>query len=81
MTADYTRTCEGCEHIRTERGAKAEEVIARCFAPGWKRGSIVSDMGMNILPRRFLPYVPAWCPLMQEKEAAVSKAEKRKNRR
>ena len=68
---DYTRTCEGCGHIRTEPGAKAGETIARCFAPGWRQGSIVSDMSGNLLPRRFLPYVPAWCPLMRSEEGAV----------
>ena len=60
--ADWSRTCEGCAHIRTESAAKAG-TWHRCFAPGPRCGYVVSDSA-----GRFLPYVPAWCPLMQGKE-------------
>lgn len=64
--ADFTRTCEGCEYIRTEpwpvKGSYSEKTIAfRCFAPGKHKGY---HMGTTYL----LPYVPAWRPKMQRKE-------------
>ena len=47
-------------------GAQAKEIFPdasdsshRCSAPGPRRGYTVSTAG------RFLPYVPAWCPLME----------------
>lgn len=63
--ADFSRTCAGCEHIKTEpwplKGSYRKETVAyRCFAPGPRRGY---HMGTG----RLLPYIPAWCPLMQEK--------------
>lgn len=58
--ADWSRTCEGCTHIVNEPGPKGT-LWARCFAPGPRRGYVVGN-------EHFLPYVPAWCPLMQEKE-------------
>lgn len=60
MNADFSRTCEGCEHVITEPGGKETNVF-RCFAQGPRRGYTV---GFN----RFLPYVPAWCPEMERKE-------------
>ena len=57
--ADWSRTCEGCAHVVDEPGPK-RELWARCFAPGPRQGYVVSDS-----TGRFLPYVPAWCPLMQ----------------
>lgn len=33
--ADYTRTCEGCEHVVFEKWAK-DKLAYRCFAPGRK---------------------------------------------
>lgn len=58
--ADFSRTCEGCEHIRMEpwpvKGSCSETTTAfRCFAPGKRRGY---HMGTA----RLFPYVPAWCP-------------------
>ena len=66
MGADFSRTCEGCEHIRTEpwpvKGSYSEKTIAfRCFAPGKRKGY---HMGTTYL----FPYIPAWCPRMQRKE-------------
>ena len=58
--ADWSRTCEGCAHIVNEPGPK-DALWARCFAPGPRAGYVVGNV-------HFLPYVPAWCPLMQEKE-------------
>ena len=58
--ADWSRTCEGCAHIVNEPGPK-DTLWARCFAPGPRRGYVVAN-------EHFLPYVPAWCPLMQGKE-------------
>ncbi len=58
--ADFSRTCEGCAHAVSEEGPKGEP-WERCFALGPCRGYVVGN-------KRFLPYVPAWCPLMQEKE-------------
>ena len=62
MGADFSRTCEGCEHIRTERwpvrGSYSETTNAfQCFAPG-------PCQGYHIGTTYLLPYVPAWCPLM-----------------
>ena len=58
--ADFSRTCEGCEHIITEPGGKGRKVF-RCFAEGPYKGYTV---GFD----RFLPYIPAWCPKMERKE-------------
>lgn len=52
--ADYSRTCEGCEHIIAEPWGK-DALAYRCFAPGKCRGYIVGV-------KRFEPYIPAWCP-------------------
>lgn len=64
--ANFSRTCEGCGYIRTERWpvkvSYSETTIAfRGFALGPRRGY---HMGTA----RLLPYVPAWCPKMQGKE-------------
>ena len=56
--ADFSRTCEGCAHITAEDAGKGQ-LWHRCSAPGPRRGYTVSTAG------RFLPYVPAWCPLME----------------
>ena len=58
--ADFTRSCAGCEYIRTEqwpvKGSYRETTVAfRCFAPGPRRGR---HMGTG----RLFPYIPAWCP-------------------
>lgn len=58
--ADWSRTCEGCAHIKVEPAAK-DGTWYRCFAPGPRCGYVVSDYA-----GRFLPYVPAWCPMMRE---------------
>ena len=55
LSADFTKTCKGCKHVRRERVLKAGTVY-RCFAEGPKIGRTVGD------GRQFLPYVPAWCP-------------------
>lgn len=54
LYADYTRTCEGCQHIRTEEWSAGRSCF-RCFAPGRCQGYMV---GVD----RYLPYIPAWCP-------------------
>ena len=63
--ADFSRTCEGCEYIRTElwpvKGSYSNTAVAyRCFAPG-------PHKGYHMGTARLLPYVPAWCPRMKEK--------------
>lgn len=60
--ADWSRTCAGCRHVINEEAPKGK-LWARCFAPGWCQGYVVGN-------GRFLPYVPAWCPLMQKEEKA-----------
>ena len=66
MTADYSRTCAGCECI-TE-GAFATRANKNgtyywCNAPaaGPWRGRVI---GFN---RRLEPFIPAWCPKLSEK--------------
>ncbi len=58
--ADFTRTCEGCAHVVREGEIRGVPGY-RCFAPGHCQGYTVSSRG------HFLPYVPAWCPLIEEK--------------
>lgn len=55
MSADFSRTCKGCKHVRRERVSTAN-VVYRCFAEGPRKGRTIGD------GRQFLPYVPAWCP-------------------
>lgn len=62
--ADWSRTCEGCEHVKSEPWAKGKTAF-RCFAPGPCRG-------YHIGTERFLPYIPAWCPKMERKKEVVS---------
>jgi len=52
--ADFSHTCEGCEHVVLETWGKGTPSY-RCFAPGVCRGYIVGI-------ERFNPYIPAWCP-------------------
>ena len=54
--ADFTSTCEGCEHVVAESWIK-DTLAYRCFAPGVFRGYIVGT-------ERFDPYIPAWCPII-----------------
>ncbi len=61
VRADFSRTCKGCSHVVDESAGKGK-LWARCTAPGPKQGRVV---GYKFFP----PYVPAWCPLMQRKEA------------
>lgn len=56
VSADFSRTCAGCACVTEEDGAR--EALYRCSAPGPRKGYTVSCAG------RFLPYVPAWCPLL-----------------
>lgn len=53
MGADFTRTFEGCQNIRKEEQSLG--TCFRCGAPGRFHGYVVGE-------KRFLPYVPAWCP-------------------
>ena len=48
MNADFSRTCEGCEHVVTEPWAK-DILSYRCFAPGRCKGRVVGV-------KRFDPY-------------------------
>lgn len=66
--ADFSRTCEGCEHVATEPWAKGQTSY-RCFAEGRCKGYTVGI-------ERFLPYVPAWCPKMERKERDEVKTKK-----
>ena len=66
IKADFSRTCKGCEHIRTElwpaKGSRRETAMAfRCFAPG-------KNEGYHIGTAHLLPYIPAWCPKIGKEE-------------
>lgn len=63
MSADFSRTCEGCEHIIKEERLKLKTCY-RCGAPG-------RYMGYMVGVERFLPYIPAWCPKLI-KEGSVN---------
>jgi hypothetical protein len=60
IRADQTRTCEDCGKVVVEEWAPGK-VWQRCGASGPCRGYAVGN-------GRFLPYVPAWCPLMGKEE-------------
>ena len=49
MNADFSHTCEGCEHVVTEPWAK-DIISYRCFAPGRCKGRVVGV-------KRFDPYI------------------------
>ena len=51
MNADFSHTCEGCEHVVTEPWAK-DIISYRCFAPGRCKGRVVGV-------KHFDPYIPA----------------------
>lgn len=57
MNADFSHTCEGCEHVVTEPWVK-DIISYRCFAPGRSKGRVVGV-------KRFDPYIPAWCPKLE----------------
>lgn len=56
--ADWSRTCEGCLHMEKEPEVRGKAVY-RCFAEGPNKGY---DVGWG----QILPYVPAWCPVMNQ---------------
>lgn len=56
--ADFSKTCEGCGFIKTEKWTPTKTAF-RCFAPG-------STCGYVVGVERFLPYIPAWCPKNKE---------------
>ena len=62
--ADFSRTCEGCNCITVET-VEGLPPVYRCGGPGPRKGYTVSTAG------RFLPYVPAWCPLMEPPEGGT----------
>ena len=55
----FGHSCDGCEAIVKEMWAK-EKTRFRCNAPGPFKGYIVGT-------KRFMPYIPAWCPKLKEK--------------
>lgn len=57
--ADFSRTCEGCGSVIAQPWPKGGEGY-RCDAPSPWRGRMVGIEG------KFHPYVPAWCPKMQD---------------
>ena len=61
--ADFSRTCEGCEHVKTEEWTK-NKICFRCFAPG-------RCYGYTVGIERFLPYIPAWCPKLINNEEVL----------
>ena len=67
-SADYSRTCAGCETVFSEPWAKGKTAY-RCGAPGRCRGYVVGV-------ERFLPYIPGWCPKLIQKEEVISNAGK-----
>lgn len=58
VKADYSRTCEGCRFLITEPWLN-DIPSFRCDADGRCKGYIVGI-------ERLLPYIPAWCPLMDQ---------------
>lgn len=46
MNADFSHTCEGCEHVVTEPWAK-DIISYRCFAPGRCKGRVVGGEAEN----------------------------------
>ena len=66
--ADFSRTCEGCNCITVET-VEGLPPMYRCGGPGLRKGYTVSTAG------RFLPYVPAWCPLMGTGKEGTKKQE------
>lgn len=58
--AVFGRTCERCEEIISEPWAKGK-IGYRCNAPGPCKGYTVGT-------DRFLPYIPAWCPKINNEE-------------
>lgn len=62
--ADFSQTCKGCEHVRSVpwpvKGSYSKETVAfRCFEPGKHKGYVIGI-------ERLVPYIPAWCPLMEK---------------
>lgn len=50
MNADFSHTCEGCEHVVTEPWAK-DIISYRCFAPGRCKGRKVrTQLGADCTP-------------------------------
>lgn len=66
ISADFSRTCEGCAYVVEEDAGKGR-LWNRCSAPGPCKGYTVSQNG------RFLPYVPAWCPLIGTRKGGSPK--------
>lgn len=58
-TADFTRDCEDCPHIRSEIWDNKGRIAFRCFAPGTNRGYVVRLDWLG-------PPIPAWCPKLTE---------------
>lgn len=74
MTADYSRTCAGCECITEEAftiKAEKEGICYRCDSPeaGSWRGRVI---GLD----RLEPYIPAWCPKLSKEEINGNGADK-----
>ena len=53
--ADFSRTCRDCRYAKEGQWDK-KQIYYRCTALGPRQGYAVGI-------ERFLPYVPAWCPL------------------
>ena len=71
VTADFSKTCAGCEYLVQEPWARGK-TACRCFAPGPNRGY---HMGTTCL----LPYVPAWCPKRTRGAWKVSESKANEN--
>ena len=54
--ADFSRTCEGCPHVRRDGETRGKPWF-RCMGEG-------PEKGRHIGTGTLLPYVPAWCPEM-----------------
>lgn len=56
ITADMSRTCDGCSEIQDELWSGTKRIAHRCMAIGECQGRIVGfDTAWNNL-------IPAWCP-------------------
>ncbi len=66
-SADFSRTCKGCESLTPEDFAPGKTDY-RCGHPGPRQGHTVGIIRLN-------PYIPAWCPKLiaeaQAKEATT----------
>lgn len=57
MNADFSHTCEGCEHVVTEPVGERHYLLS-VLCSRQSKGRVVGV-------KRFDPYIPAWCPKLE----------------